>query len=1101
MRSLLRIFVIVFLVGSLTQEAKCYFPQKTDFQFVLANEGFTLDAGYEVNKNGQTALLGNPDSQDMPQYTLQGVGSTANPSILLENDRVLVEIDPDFGRYIRILDKETKIQMVSHPELAGNFRLELELPGEKTMTILGRDQKLTRITRGSGNIVLIWNGPLKDTTGTEHKIAVRMQVQVSGNALTFNLHLDNHSSGKIRSAAYPLIGGLAEFGSTGKPADGMLWAPARGFTSKKIESPFEKTILRYPGQMSMAFTCIESKSAGKSLYFATHDEIARAREFRFEEQSSGKVKDVFASVRHLPFTPPGQSFDGSPVVVKVVDGTWQEAGSVYREFFTRTFGLADPGKDWIRKESFFVFTMFMLPEGTINYTFKDIPRWAKAARDNGVNAVQISGWETCGHDNGLPYYTPDPRLGTWKDLEEGIRACHEMGVKVFFFVNYQEVTLDTRWYRDELAKYREWNENGDLTWKVGWGYGSLWGRIGYPRLMTRADLGFPQFRKIITDQFEALARIGADGVHVDKMFPVFLSFNPDSPMSPDMTTWEGAILLSKEVFAACRKHNPNWAMSFECNWDRMLQFGGCTWWVNNQPFTRAVFPENAETQALKDAYDYLLVNNLVREGHHVMITPMKFSGGMDLKPMEGINEYIRDVKRIRDQLQETVFLGEVLGHNGVNLTNPEPEGVEFNVFRNRRSALRACILTNAKMEPRTVEMAGFDRAKSSSARIHQPGLDSYVVNLPATITIPAEQILFAEELPENTASSPAPAPRRLAIARVPDEAPVPELPPFDPAHSVRLEDDNILVEVSRDNGSVTRIHDKRGKFDLILEPRLAGSWMFGLTLPGKEPWQNIEANWIIGAKQKLTSISAEDTKLLLLWDGPLTNYLGEKYDATVIQTIELADSGVVFNLAIRNRTPYAVGETYSPVLGGIRGLGINHGPLKATEFGHLDKNDSLIRKSIFRNFMNYSFGGDVPEQYFGYRQEIPNKSLDYKSFPVTLNEPWIALQAPSSRHSVYFGLRDPADRPVVAQLRLLPGGASNREDGNWPRPEELRGLPVGVEFAFVDCHGGKAGMNYQAAPVFVRFYDGKMLDAKEIHRLWKTNYTHPSDESHSGDKK
>jgi hypothetical protein len=408
--------------------------------------------------------------------------------VLIENGQVVVEIDSIFGRISRILDKQSSIELSSAPELAGNFRLEVGLPGNKTVTILGREQYLTEVTRRSGGITLKWNGPLKDTEGASHDIAVRMEVQTSGDALEFKLHLDNRSAGKIRSASYPLIGGLAKFGSPGKPADGMLWAPLCKKNStepvKPVKLPFRKSTFRYPGQwdgeLSMSFTCIESMSAGKSIYFASHDEIARAKEFWFEEQGAGIVKDVFASVRHLPFTQPGESFDGSPVVLKVVDGGWREAGRVYRDFFTRTFGLADPDKDWIRKESFFVFTMFMLPEGTINYTFKDIPRWAKAAKDFGVNAVQISGWETCGHDNGLPNYTPDPRLGTWKDLEDGIRACHDMGVKVFFFVNYQQMMLGTRWYQDELHKYREWKENGNHTYGLGWGYGSLWGRMGYP---------------------------------------------------------------------------------------------------------------------------------------------------------------------------------------------------------------------------------------------------------------------------------------------------------------------------------------------------------------------------------------------------------------------------------------------------------------------------------------------------------------------------------------------------------------------------------------------------------------------------------------------
>jgi hypothetical protein len=188
----------------------------------------------------------------------------------------------------------------------------------------------------------------------------------------------------------------------------------------------------------------------------------------------------------------------------------------------------------------------------------------------------------------------------------------------------------------------------------------------------------------------------------------------------------------------------------------------------------------------------------------------------------------------------------------------------------------------------------------------------------------------------------------------------------------------------------------------------------------------------------------------------------------------------VFNLAIENRTPYAVGETYFPVIGGIQGLGTNHGQLKATRFVHLDANKSPIKADIFHTFRNYSFGGDAPEQFFGYRQEMGSQFGGRKTMPTTLAEPWIAFMAPSLNRSVYLGARDSIDRPLIAQMRLLPSGASLREDGNWPRPDELRGLPVGVEFNFVDCNGGKPGENYQAVPVVIRFHDGDWEKARKI---------------------
>ena len=275
------------------------------------------------------------------------------------------------------------------------------------------------------------------------------------------------------------------------------------------------------------------------------------------------------------------------MVLRVVDGDRRPAGRVYRAWFEKTFGICKPAQCWIRRESFFQMTMFELPEGTINYRFKDIPQWAKDAKDLGVGAVQISGWHLGGHDNGYPYYIVDLRLGTWQELADGIEACHKMGLKVFFFVNYQQAMIDSDWYKKELIKYREYGPDGGGTWKVGWGMGTLWARMDHPKLMTKVDPAFPQYRKIIVDQFAKLAQIGGDGVHVNKMFPCEIDYNPNLPMGPDIGPWEGAIQLTKEVFAACRKHNPDWAMSFECNWDRMLQFSDASWWVGNQRITRA----------------------------------------------------------------------------------------------------------------------------------------------------------------------------------------------------------------------------------------------------------------------------------------------------------------------------------------------------------------------------------------------------------------------------------------------------------------------------------------------------------------------------------
>jgi hypothetical protein len=672
----------------------------------------------------------------------------AEPPIVVTDGQIALDVSPSNGALMAVRDVVSGIRLAPPADLADSFRLVLQTPDGATATIVGREQPVPAFRLSGAQLSIAWGSPLRDTAGAPRDLSVRMDIVADGGALTFVLHAENHDAGKAIEARYPLLGGLRGLKAPGRECDATLWVPTSTPWTAPVTPGLAPAVFGYPGHMNLSFACLQGGSAERSLYLASHDLIGRYKRYRFEETPGPGGSDLTACIEHVPFSPPGGTFDGSPVVVRFVDGDWHAAAQVYREWFLRSFGVAEPSRDWIRQQSFFLMTMFMLPEGTINFRFRDIPKWARAARDHGIRAVQISGWQRGGHDNGYPYYTIDPRLGTWEELEDGIRECHRMGLKVYFFVNYQPMMVDSDWYKTELHRYREMGPDGGLTWNTGWGMGTLWARMGHPKIETWADLGFPEFRKIIVDQFARLAEIGADGVHVDKMFPAAVDYNPDIPMGADTSTWQGALLLTDEIMRECRARNPNWAMSFECNWDRMISYGASTWWVGNQLITRQVFPENAETLGLYQAYDYLGVNNAVREGHIVMVAPLNFSRSLDWPPFAGLADYIREVKAIRDRLSATVFLGESLGPGGASLSGAPPDGVQWDVWRNREDDRRVCILTNSRMEGRSVTLERFRGRGAGKVRIHTPFLASSVTTLPAEITVPAERVVFVEELGE-----------------------------------------------------------------------------------------------------------------------------------------------------------------------------------------------------------------------------------------------------------------------------------------------------------------------------------------------------------------
>jgi hypothetical protein len=540
--------------------------------------------------------------------------------------------------------------------------------------------------------------------------------------------------------------GLGRFGATGKPTDGVLCDPLAA--AKNLDATFKGHTFCYPSHWagaSMSWSCIESAAAQKVLYFASHDPIARYKVYHFERHAKDNASDIFAFIEHTPLLPPGKAFDGSPVVLRVVDGNRQAALKVYRAWFERTFGICKPSQSWLRRESFFLFTMFELPEGTNNYRFKDIPQWAKSAKDHGINSVQISGWNVGGHDNGYPDYTPSPRLGTWKELEDGIKACHQMGLRVYFFVNYQPVMIESEWYKKELYRYHEWADpGGQPTWNTGWPMGTLWGRMGHPKRMVFANPAFPQYRKIIVDQFARLAQIGADGVHVDKMMPAPIDFNPDLPMSADTAGLEGAVILTKEIFAACRKHNPDWAMSFECHWDRMMEFT-CSYWWGDGRLNQVVFPDSVGTVGITSAFDYLGVNALICQKRTILVGPMNFCRSLDWEPWAGLARYIKEVKGIQDRLTDTVWLGDDIGTAEV-LLGDGVAGLAPYVFRNRTTGKHVCILSSTTRQLKKQAVRGFQGNTSGQVRVHAPFQETKTLSLPAEIEVPGERIVFVEEL-------------------------------------------------------------------------------------------------------------------------------------------------------------------------------------------------------------------------------------------------------------------------------------------------------------------------------------------------------------------
>ncbi|MHC4798155.1 MAG: DUF6259 domain-containing protein, partial [Planctomycetota bacterium] len=288
--------------------------------------------------------------------------------------------------------------------------------------------------------------------------------------------------------------------------------------------------------------------------------------------------------------------------------------------------------------------------------------------------------------------------------------------------------------------------------------------------------------------------------------------------------------------------------------------------------------------------------------------------------------------------------------------------------------------------------------------------------------------------------------------------------------NIKIANDHYLIEVNPKNGLITQVYDKAGKLELIQEPRLADNFKFSLPIRGEAAWQSTEANYILGKDQPLTSYKSNDAEMVLKWDGPMASVFGKPYDVSAVMTIQLVAEDVRFTFKIKNDTQLEIGEVYYPILGGSLGFGEALETRKKTELV-IPKSRNIVKASIYHTFENFSWLGVLgPEQYYTY--------------PNGMSMPWMELYQPQLNRSVYFGAHDPVARYKIIHLEMSPGIAGARPDGNWPRPEELKGLPAGVKMCFVHFPYQPPGQDFEATPVVLRFHDGDWHKAAKIYRDW-----------------
>ena len=415
---------------------------------------------------------------------------------VIENDAVLVGIDERNGNIARLFSKKHGVELIQEVRLGGNFKVLLPTPERESNYVSGETQALSAFRPEGNGARLRWNGPFTNPQGS-FDLDVEMSIELAGDAVAFDIHVENRSGFALAEVWYPMVGGLNGIDGredTRAMISASHWSvcpdifqsfPANSTTKWGIVNG--ESNWAYPGSMPLPWVDFYNPESNHGVYFGCHDPIARSSLLHFElwpearwpgpdDADDDRPVGLVMQWVKVPHTASGDTFHGPPVVVQFHEGDWHEASAIYRSWFDAHFPI-DNSSNWLRQEIAWYYNVLMNSEDLINYTFKDIPKLAEEAREYNIRTIFLSGWQVGGHDRGYPQYTPEPRLGSVDDLQDAIEECHRLGLKVLLFANLQVMDRDTQWYKDELHKYLMMEPGGHpLGYPMGWGQGTLTAR-------------------------------------------------------------------------------------------------------------------------------------------------------------------------------------------------------------------------------------------------------------------------------------------------------------------------------------------------------------------------------------------------------------------------------------------------------------------------------------------------------------------------------------------------------------------------------------------------------------------------------------------------
>jgi len=683
----------------------------------------------------------------------------------LENASLRLEISPETGSILHIVDRRSGVDLVSGGQELRLYQMLLEPIGERTRRILSWQQQAEVRQEGKDRLRLHFSGlrPQEEQyifgSGVMHfpepglPIDVWADLKLDGEHVIAQIRIENRSAETVRGVAFPVIDSLAS-GAGEQTAQIVL--PSLGqrvFPHTRLSAFTGERANRYPAMLAAAWLNYEvgmlslglestAGTASQDAWFALND-----GHFRPGSAYRGRYQFPFVAWLSWPHIDGGETWASSEFRIHVHSGDWHQLASEHREWARPN--QAPEARDPWRGHLGFATYRLKRDDNTVNWTYAGMEALAEEAAAAGFDRLVVEGWrEIEGMSNPAPRgEVADPRLGGAPELKSVNERLASRGIDLLFAFHPALINVRAEDYPSDDSLWAIRTSRNDDQVMVDF----LANTFDYPATLDTGHLRIEidptsAATDFLLDEASRLRReYGIRNLLLKGVGQrAFLSYARNRGTAPQDTYSLGyARLLGglREIFADGLLLNEGFN-------DLVNRYGDAayTW---DQTHDAAILPYSIPWRYLSndvEALDYAAAN--ISFAHKALINLIVDGGEGTVSRYTAFVRHLSALRTLKTATPSCYADAEYRDHDGLGATASGPETV-VSVFRNRVSGATGIVMANLGGEPASVETRLADAAEDAGGELYRTsnaeGATSVRVSQPLNVALqPFEVAIFCQ---------------------------------------------------------------------------------------------------------------------------------------------------------------------------------------------------------------------------------------------------------------------------------------------------------------------------------------------------------------------